>query len=321
MSGTVIAVEDLEKDLELKEAEGLYASEDSEEWNPPGKEVLDKVVAVPEADPYFYVNPETQEFLECLAARAENEGAINVLFSGDPGNGKTSLAKELAARKGMRFYAFDCGNIRQVNDWWGYRELEGDKTVFYPSALAHALSVGNAVVVLDEINRTPSHLMNPVLSILDFRRQAYVDALRQFVKVGAGTVIVGTINIGTSFAGTFKLDAALRDRFGADLNLQMPPENALEQIIRSKTGASKEIAAKLVKTQQAIQRAKSGSGGLSTKVGMRMLLESGLWIQAGYPPSKACRVAISNHFSEDGGSNSDRYAVEQAILGIFGSDS
>jgi MoxR-like ATPase len=291
------------------------------QWNPPHCEELERAVRVPAIDPHFYISPEVELVLVAALERAEREGAVNVLVAGDPGWGKSTLPRQMAALAGRLFFAVDCGTLRQASEFYGVRELEGDRTAFYASAFVHALSIGGAIVVLDEINRISPYVLNGLLPVLDHRRRTYLDALRQYVEVAPGTVIVGTVNLGGGFSGTYRLDEALVDRFATTLRLQPPTWAKVAEILVAKTSCSRTHAGQIVRIAEAINRRAQGGptqSPLSRKVGMRSLLEAGHWVRSGLSLGHACRLAIVDGYSAEGDEASERYQVEQIILGILG---
>jgi nitric oxide reductase NorQ protein len=288
----------------------------------PNLAALRAAVRVPPRDPHFVVAPEAKSFFDA-ALRRSKRAPVNLLLVGEPGSGKTSLARWFAATHERPFFLFDCSLIDQVNVWWGSRELDGTCTRFYPSALAYALQLGDAIVVLDEVNRTPTHVRNPLLPVLDDRRQTYLDALGEELTVAPGTIIIGTANLEGDIGGTFDMGRALSDRFASVLEVKMPDRDTQVRIVVNKTGCDRRAAEKLVEILQRINemtRDRNAPSALSRPLGLRAVLEAADWIVAGFPIGAACRVAMINQYSPEGDEASERFRVEQAVRGILGKE-
>src|SRR5690606_29049828 len=109
---------------------------------------------------------------------------------------------------GYGFLSMSCGSIESPGEWFGHRSTtvntNGDVEVTYvPSAFIEAISRPRTIILLDEFNRLHSSLTNPLYNILDRRGSAWIDYLKQSVRVASGVVFVATCNIGTQHTGTF----------------------------------------------------------------------------------------------------------------------
>ena len=266
---------------------------------------------VPEPIPHFHIAQGLRPILKALAQRAQLERAVNVLFVGDAGAGKTSLARQYAAETGRPFFVFNCGTVREVSDFWGTREAQKGRTFFRPSTLVRTLTLGNAVVVFDEINRLPAHLLNPLLGLLDDRRETETPAGLN-VRVAPGTILVGTANIGEGYAGTFRMDRALLDRFqGNILPIPAPSETTIQAALVGRTGCSAPQAEMLLRIAARINGA-----DLPIKIGTRALLQAGHWLAAGLGFDAACELAFLNGCALLDGAG--RETVETILDGLLG---
>lgn len=141
------------------------------------------------------------------------DGASNILMVGPSGSGKTSIPVAFAQEHGMNVFKMDCATVRDPEEWFGHREAVAGTTVFVRSPFVQALEAGNTLIILDEFNRVEPWLHNSLYALLDHTRRTQIHG--EEVKVAKGTIFVATTNIGSSFTGTFVLDAALTNRFDA----------------------------------------------------------------------------------------------------------
>lgn len=151
---------------------------------------------------------------------------VNVLMTGPSGYGKSSIPQAFADAYGMKFVRVNCAAIRDPEEWFGFREAQDGSTVFEPSEFAIALMEGNAIILLDELNRMESWLHNTLYPILDHARTSNVHG-KQF-KVGENVLFAAAINSGHQYTGTFMLDGALVNRF--DMHLAVGP---LDEVVEA----------------------------------------------------------------------------------------
>lgn len=179
--------------------------------------------------------------------------ASNILLVGSSGNGKTSLGKAFADTYGYSFTKVNCSVIRDPEEWFGYREAQDGTTVFVETEFTKRVKEGNAVILLDEINRLEPYLHNSLMPLLDESRKTTVHG--NTIEVGPNVVFICTMNLGTSFVGTFILDGAIRNRM--DITITMPkltPEREA-QLLVERVKLETEKAAKVVKLMERIRDA------------------------------------------------------------------
>lgn len=151
---------------------------------------------------------------------------VNILMTGPSGFGKSSIPQAFADAYGMKFVRVNCAAIRDPEEWFGFREAQDGSTIFEPSEFAIALMEGNAIILLDELNRMESWLHNTLYPILDHARTSNVHG-KQF-KVGDNVLFAAAINTGHQYTGTFMLDGALVNRF--DMHIAV---GALDEIVEA----------------------------------------------------------------------------------------
>lgn len=192
------------------------------------------------------------ELFNSMEAISKFNTAANVLMIGPSGTGKTSIPEAFAKRKGIEYYYMDCATVRDPEEWFGRREAKSGSTFFNKSRFIQLVERGNVVIVLDEINRIEPWLHNSLYALLDHRRETVV--YDEKVRVGEGTIFVATANIGTSFTGTFVLDAALTNRFDAVILTSFLPKETEADLICTRTKIDAKSANIIVDVMNAIRQ-------------------------------------------------------------------
>jgi MoxR-like ATPase len=278
--------------------------------------VLSTGLFFPKPDPTYHINPDMEELMEHVnvvrAITPQNVGLV-----GPHGCGKTEWAIQFAARYKLGCLIMDAANIREPRDWFGYRDYDGSRIIWRRSLFDRAISEGNVVVVLDELPRAVSSVLNTLFPILDARRFTYLEEKGEVIRVGNGTVFVATMNDGMQYTGNNTLDAALRDRFPRRVEVNyLPPGDESEVLIR-RTGISEDDAMKLTDLALTVRQKASGFGAsLTQTLSTRQLLAAAHEFKS--LGVKGLRYTIINHFSSEGGDTSERAQVLQMVQGKFG---
>ena len=162
---------------------------------------------------YFFVEDDANIVLSAVAGQynAGYTGAANILVAGDSGTGKTSLAKRFADKMGWGCHRLNCALITEASEIAGQRGIKAGETVWEWSAVAKAISGGNCVIILDELNRAYPNALNALFGLLDDSRRTWFNDVE--LVVGPNVVFIATINEGAQYTGTFQADAALLNRF------------------------------------------------------------------------------------------------------------
>lgn len=271
---------------------------------------------VPKEDESFVFNDNLRSYLSALRRMSQGSTDImNTLLVGPQGCGKTSVAYEFAAKTKMPLLKMNCPLVREPRDWFGAKRAENG-SVFWDKALfAEAIAQGGLIVLLDEITRATPNVLNSLLPLLDWTRESYVEEAKEKLVVGPKTYFFATANIGAQFTGTFKLDSALADRFGAIVECSFLPATEEAELLVKRSGISHDVASRLVKVANMVRNENQTSGKLTETISTRVLLD----VARLYVPLKetAFRFTVLPKFSADGGKQSERAQVIGFIQGQF----
>jgi MoxR-like ATPase len=240
-----------------------------------------------------------------------------ILLQGPHGAGKTEMAMQYAAINNLYMLIMDCANLREPRDWFGYKKIENGNVVWHESQFDRAVRAGNIVVLLDEINRVHPNVMNTLLPLLDSRGFTYLEEKNDIIKLGSGIVFFATMNEGAGYSGTSATDNALRDRFNRVVEVRyLPPDKETELLVK-RAGVEINDARNLVDIANQIRKKSSGlSSSFSTGFSTRQLIAAAEDFVDGGVDSLT--FTISNLFSSDGGTTSERASILQLIQGKFG---
>jgi MoxR-like ATPase len=233
---------------------------------------------------------------------------LPTLIGGPRGCGKTLLALKLAFELERPCEVFHLGGIRDAEaHLYGVTQLRGGETFFVRSRFVEAIQKPGMVIILDELNRAPSEVLNALLSLLDDQARLVIEqeeGERRIVPVATGVTFVATINHGAEYVGSEPIDAALLDRFAlVRLNY---PENEVE-ILESR-GIPRAQARQLARWAKLI-RAEHQKGTLPFSISLRGLNSAARLIANGLAPELAIELNVAA-FDDEG------VAALRALLGV-----
>lgn len=235
-----------------------------------------------------YFSPEEYELFDTLTRVLEFDGQVNLMVVGPSGYGKSSRAKAWAEAHGMRYLRKDCSLIREPEEAFGYRELTEAGTEFVPTDLTDAIREGNAVILLDEFNRTEPWLLNSLFPVLDFERATTVHNER--IECGPNVLFVATANIGLEYVGTFMMDKALTNRFSATVSVSAPPPHVEQAILYERYSTEEDVAQNIVHTLNVLR----ANGDSSIDASTRTALKVAALVKAGMSVRQAFEYALIN---------------------------
>jgi MoxR-like ATPase len=241
----------------------------------------------------YYVSPQARLVFNTAKSMSDREPAraIKMMMVGPSGYGKTTLPRLFAELAGKGFLRMNCATVRDPEEWFGYREAKDGNTVFVRSAFAKALEEGNKVVVLDEFNRLEPWLHNTLFPLLDDDGATVVHDEK--FTIGPGIIVVGTINTGYKYTGTFELDEALLNRFQFILEVGALPREEENKVLISRTGVKEEDAKDIVK-MSAILRNADVSCSTRTSLLVASMVAGGMTKREAFESVVVCRIPVDS---------------------------
>ena len=255
----------------------------------------------PEPDPLFVVPEKVAAELKAIHALSQIH-PVNVLVTGFPGGGKTTLGIQLAALAKRPCVVVDCGTLSEASEWFSTTTLEetekGIITRTTESAFVRGVETPGTIAILDEANRAENEkVLNVLMPWLDERKMAWVEPLKRNVKVAVGVIFFATLNEGAFFAGTNVVDRAVRDRF-REIYLPYPPATVEAEILMHKTKIGTEEAHLLADFAARVRN----NPKIDQKISTRQLLTAAENMLATNPPDhmllgfwEAVGMAIGNY--------------------------
>ena len=288
-----------------------------EETAPAGAKSL-----VPTSDPTLVIDDGVKSVFNALHTRTALGHRPKALVAGPAGCGKSSLAREFAARTGRPFFEFSTPNIRESRDWFGSKGIGDDnRPKWFESLFVRAIRTEGAVILLDEVNRCATGVANVLLPLLDHRASTYFEEMNQTISCARNLTWFGTCNEGRKFGGTFALDAAFKDRLSTRVEVTYLASEQEANLLVQRTKISKPDALRLVEIAN-ITRTLSESeeaDALDHALSTRALIEAAHMLACGGPKAKATLLfTIANHYPAHGGESSQRAKVLSLIIGKFG---
>lgn len=278
---------------------------------------------IPALDNNFIVSSSNKALI-ALIKNHSNNSSINhakVRLVGPAGCGKTSFAMNYAAKNNLPCLVMDCANVREPRDWFGYRTFDpSTKDIIWNESLfVKMIETPGAVIVLDELNRVSQMVTNTLIPLLDHRSQTYLEEAGRVIKVAEGVTWWAAINEGNQFTGTTAMDNAMKDRFSYVVECDFLPEEEEVKVLNQKTGLDDNDCMKLVDIANQVRRKclSDGSDSFTDPISTRMLEAAAMGLLIGGP--QTLNYTIANHFSNDGGSSSERASIKQMLVGKFGS--
>jgi len=237
----------------------------------------------------YYISDDTRKvFTTAHKMSGSNpDKAVKIMMVGASGYGKTTVPKLFAQAAGMGFYRMNCATVRDPEEWFGYREAVEGSTKFFRSEFAKVIEAGNAVIVLDEFNRLEPWLHNTLFPLLDDDGKTVVHD--EEFKIGPGVIVVGTINTGYKYTGTFELDEALLNRFEFIIEVGPMPKNEELKVLKARTGINKDAARTIIKAANDLRSLDVVSSTRTTLLVAQMVV-SGLTVREAYQNSVVNRI-------------------------------
>lgn len=283
----------------------------------PAASDMNRGVFVPEVNDTYYITPDIQGLFKRLNRLSDGK-TQKVMLRGPHGAGKTEMAMQFAARNKRPMIIMDCANLKEPRDWFGYKTIEAGNVVWHESQFDKVVTSGEHVILLDEINRVHPSVLNTLLPLLDGRGFTYLEEKGDVIRIGPRTVFFATMNEGAAYTGTTATDVAMKDRWSRIVEVTYLPKDKEVDILIARTGIAEKAAKALVDIANQIRKKSSGIGsqfsdGFSTR---QLIACAEDFVIDGV---ESLTFTMTNLFSAEGGTNSERAAVLQLIQGKFGS--
>ena len=243
----------------------------------------------------------------------------NIMMTGYSGCGKTLSAMSLAKSLDRPFFYFNLGSTQDPRAALiGNTHFDKDKgTFFNKSEFIEAISTENAVILLDEFSRANPEAENILMTVLDYN-QRYVrldeSEKREIVHVANGVTFIATANIGGEFTATRLMDRASLDRF---IIVEVPLLNADQEkklLLKLHPGLHPKIAEALAEIADTTRtEMRNDAPKINTIVSTRMSVETAGLVMDGFSLFEAIEVGVLPVFDEEGGNDSARTFVRQAM--------
>jgi MoxR-like ATPase len=250
----------------------------------------------------------------------------NIIVTGKHGEGKTVSAYAVAKVLNRPIFPINFGNMKDAQTALiGKTHLDPKLgTFFSKSYFVEGITTPNAIILLDEFNRSNDDAMNILFSVLD-KVQRYLrlddDVNSPKIEVAPGVCFIATANIGRQYTGTRTIDDALFDRFSIKIevdNLSVEDRTYLIKTFYPSLDTNTcNLIAKIADKINSIADESDSMITLSKSVSTRTCLNMADMLVDGFTLEEALELNIYNDFSAEGGVESERVAVKQLVQGII----
>ena len=174
------------------------------------------VLSVPDEFPYY--ERTFEDVPETKVYDVARQSQQSVLLTGDAGTGKTSSARNYAAKRQLPFVVIEC--TQQIDNTVTQGRFvpteDGQSARWIYSQLATAVQQPS-VVLFNELTRMHPKSASLFLRLLA-ERELFIEPFNEVIKVHPECLFIADQNVGIGYNGTMRQDQALVDRFNIKLN-------------------------------------------------------------------------------------------------------
>jgi cobaltochelatase CobS len=250
--------------------------------------------------------------LDVLALAADGRG-VRAWLAGEAGVGKTTFARQLAARLGRPFYRINFDRSVEAPDLLGMMvpDTAAGGARWADGQLAIALRQPGAVILLDEPTTATPGAMAILHAILEPGGALSIRDTGEVLPVSPDTLFLAADNTlghgdeSGRYPGTQPANGALLDRFELVTRLEYLPAEREAKMVAARSGAPLPLCAALVELA-GYSRAAASRGEMLAGLGPRRLIALARLIHAGRKPATAWGATVALAASPE-----DREALAQ----------
>ena len=254
------------------------------------------------AEPYYRAAGNEVALFESACARR-----LPLLLKGPTGCGKTRFVEHMAWRLRRPLITVSCHEDLGAADLIGRWLLDAEGTRWQDGPLALAARFG-AICYLDEVIEARADATVVIHPLTDTRRMLPIVARNELLRAHADFALVVSYNPGPSAR---EMKPSTRQRFCA-LTFEMPSPETEAAIVARESGVASGCAADIVAFGVRTRRLQGH--GLDEGASTRMLVHAGALVVEGVAVRDACRMALVDPLTDDGGT---RQALEAALEASF----
>jgi MoxR-like ATPase len=219
---------------------------------------------------------------------------MGVMLTGPTGCGKTRLVRNMTGMLGRPLITVSCHDDLSASDLLGRYLVVGGDVRWVDGPLTVAVRQG-AVCYLDEVAEARRDTLAVLHSLLDDRRELYLDRSGETIPAAEGFALIASYNP-ESRSLLKELKPSFRQRF-VTVQVDYLAPDLEERVVAHESGVSEAVASRLVRSAVALRRARhAGIEPPST----RLLVAAGRLVVAGLPLDQAVRQGIVNPLSAEG---------------------